>query len=89
VGYDGPSHGANPDSELFRPDEADTFQHLVLTGPAVPGKVEASRMPGATVEGLFLSNDADAAFLMSAAGWEAVLTAYEQAIAAYFADYPA
>ena len=88
AGYDGPSHGANPDSELFRPDENDTFAHLVLTGPAVPGKVEPSRMPGATVEGLFLSNDADAAFLTSAEGWDAILTGYQQAILAYFAEYP-
>ena len=89
AGYDGPSHGANPDSELFRPDENDTFAHLVLTGPAVPGKVDPSRMPGATVEGLFLSNDADAAFLTSAEGWDAILTGYQQAILAYFAEYPA
>ena len=59
-----------------------------LTGPARPGKLVPSAMPGAVVEGLFLSNDEDAAFAVTAGATEAIVAAYEQAILRYFAEYP-
>lgn len=57
-----------------------------LTGPARPGDLVPSEMPGIIVEGLFLSNDEDAAFVVTEAAASALVTAYEQAILNYFAE---
>jgi N-acetylmuramoyl-L-alanine amidase len=62
--------------------------HMVMTGPAVPGKVAPSEMPGVIAEPLFLSNDGDAAFLTSDDGQAAIVSAYEAAIVAYLEDHP-
>lgn len=59
-----------------------------VTGPARPGELVPADMPGVVVEGLFLSNDADAAFVETDAAREAIVTAYEQAIMRYFAETP-
>jgi N-acetylmuramoyl-L-alanine amidase len=59
-----------------------------VTGPARPGKLVPSNMPGAVVEGLFLSNDGDAAFIQSGRAVDAIVSAYEHAILRYFAEYP-
>lgn len=61
-----------------------TEDHAV-TGPARPGKLVPSEMPGAVVEGLFLSNDADAAFIQSPGAEGAIVGAYDAAILRYFA----
>ncbi len=45
-------------------------------------------MPGAVVEGLFLSNEEDAAFAVTDAADDALVGAYEQAIVDYFAEFP-
>jgi N-acetylmuramoyl-L-alanine amidase len=47
-----------------------------------------SEMPGAVIEGLFLSNDEDAAFIASEIADETLVGAYEQAITRYFSVYP-
>ncbi len=62
-------------------------EHAV-TGPERPGKLVPAAMPGAVVEGLFLSNDEDAAFVVSDGALDALVTAYEQAIVAYFGEFP-
>ena len=59
-----------------------------VTGPARPGKLVPSNMPGVVVEGLFLSNDDDAQFLASGKATDAIVNAYESAIKRYFAEYP-
>lgn len=59
-----------------------------VTGPARPGKLVPSDMPGVVVEGLFLSNEADADFIASDKGVETIASAYEAAIKRYFALYP-
>ena len=59
-----------------------------VTGPPRPGKLVPSAMPGAVVEGLFLSNAEDAAFIVRDGAADAIVTAYEQAIIRYFAEYP-
>ena len=56
----------------------------MIIGPAQQGKIRPSAMPGAIVEVGFISNDADAAFMASSAGRNAIVTAYEQAIVRYF-----
>jgi N-acetylmuramoyl-L-alanine amidase len=60
----------------------------VVTGPERPGELVPSEMPGAVVEGLFLSNDEDAAFIQSDRADEALVGAYEEAITRYFSVYP-
>jgi N-acetylmuramoyl-L-alanine amidase len=60
----------------------------VVTGPERPGELVPSEMPGAVIEGLFLSNDEDAAFIESEVADETLVGAYEAAIARYFSVYP-
>jgi N-acetylmuramoyl-L-alanine amidase len=60
----------------------------VVTGPERPGELIPSDMPGAVIEGLFLSNEDDAAFIQSDKGDETLVGAYEEAITAYFDVYP-
>lgn len=64
------------------------IEEHAVTGPARPGELDPSHMPGAVVEGLFLSNDDDAEFIVSDAGNEALVTAYDEAIVEYFTEYP-
>jgi N-acetylmuramoyl-L-alanine amidase len=59
-----------------------------VTGPERPGKLIPSEMPGVVVEGLFLSNVEDAAFIETEAAEEAILNAYQRAITEYFGVYP-
>ena len=59
-----------------------------VTGPERPGKLIPAEMPGAVVEGLFLSNAEDAAFMQSEEAEGALVGAYEEAITAYFDVYP-
>lgn len=63
--------------------------NMIVTGPELPGQIRPSQMPGAIVESLFISNVDDARILASDAGREAIVTAYEQAILAYFEAGPA
>jgi N-acetylmuramoyl-L-alanine amidase len=60
----------------------------VVTGPERPGELVPSEMPGAVIEGLFLSNSDDAAFIQSDIGDETLVGAYEAAITRYFSVYP-
>jgi len=64
------------------------LENHAVTGPTREGRPTASAMPGAVVEGLFLSNDEDAAFITSAGAAEAIVGAYERAIVRYFEEYP-
>jgi N-acetylmuramoyl-L-alanine amidase len=59
-----------------------------VTGPERPGKLVPSNMPGAVVEGLFLSNEDDAAFIESDKAEETIVGAYDAAIKQYFDVYP-
>lgn len=68
------------------PSDPVLAHNMIITGPEVPGKIEPSEMPGAIIETLFLSNEEDARFLASEAGRDAIVTAYERAILAYFQD---
>ena len=59
-----------------------------VTGPERVGELVPSEMPGAVIEGLFLSNDEDAAFIQSDIAEETIVGAYEEAIIRYFGVYP-
>lgn len=90
IGYVPPEEerGVNPDTAADVQMEYAQFRHFIITGPAVPGAVDPSRMPGAIVEVLFVSNDQDAAVLASPEGRNAIVTAYENAIVEYFEWFP-
>jgi N-acetylmuramoyl-L-alanine amidase len=90
AGYDGPGREVNDDCVVSPlAAEPGLQEHMVMTGPDVPrDRIVGSTMPGAIVESLFLSNDADAAFLATQAGHDAIVAAYEDAILAYFAEFP-
>lgn len=80
--------GILPDTTADVQKEHEVFEHFIVTGPAVPGVVMPSAMPGVIVEALFLSNDGDAQVLATDAGEAAIVTAYENAIVEYFERYP-
>ena len=80
--------GVLPDSTADVQREHPVFKHFIITGPAIPGVITPSAMPGAIVESLFVSNPGDAAVLTSPEGENAIVTAYENAIVEYFDDYP-
>lgn len=80
--------GVLPDSTADVQKEYTVFQHFIITGPAIPGVVVPSKMPGAIIEALFVSNEGDAAVLASPQGREVIVNAYEDAIVDYFAEFP-
>ena len=84
AGYNARPRRVNDDADAHVEVAGDAFDRYVITGPAQPGQIVPSAMPGAIVEVLFISNDQDAAFLVSAVGRNAIVTAYEQAIVRYF-----
>lgn len=84
AGYNARGRGVQDDQDADVIFSGDAFDSYVITGPAQPGKIVPSAMPGAIIEVLFLSNEQDAAFLASTAGRDAVVTAYVRAISGYF-----
>jgi N-acetylmuramoyl-L-alanine amidase len=91
IGYVLPAEderGVLPDSTADVQKEHSLFNHFIITGPEVPGVVVPSKMPGAIVEALFVSNDGDAAILAAPGGREAIVNAYENAIVEFFERYP-
>lgn len=80
--------GVLPDTTADVQKEQSVFKNFIMTGPAVPGIISPSMMPGVIGEALFLSNDQDAALLTTVAGQNAIVTAYELAIAEYFDQHP-
>ncbi len=90
IGYVFPEEerGAIPDSTADVQKEYKVFRHFIITGPAIPDVIDPSKMPGAIVEALFVSNDGDAAVLATPEGRAAIVTAYENAIVEYFEWYP-
>ena len=80
--------GVIPDSKADVQKEYSVFQHFIITGPEIPGVIVPSKMPGAIVESLFVSNDWDASILATMEGRNAIVSAYENAITEYFEWYP-
>jgi N-acetylmuramoyl-L-alanine amidase len=90
IGYVEPDEerGVLPDITADVQMDHALFQHFIITGPAVPGVIVPSKMPGAIVEALFVSNPVDANVLGSPEGHNAIVTAYEDAIVDYFDRHP-
>lgn len=64
------------------------IEAFFMLAPGQPNERDPSRMPGAIVEGAYLSNAADAAFVASDAAEGAIVGAYEDAIVDYFTEFP-
>ena len=81
--------GVWPDDQMGTPaltPEGNSYGHLVLLGPAEPGYVDnPSRMPGALVEPLFLTNPTDAQLAGSPAGQQRIAVALKQGLEKYLA----
>jgi N-acetylmuramoyl-L-alanine amidase len=67
-------------------DKGIGIEDHAVTGPARPGKLTPSEMPGAVVEGLFLSNAEDAAFIQTPGAADAIVGAYQRAIERYLRE---
>jgi N-acetylmuramoyl-L-alanine amidase len=65
---------------------AAAYGHLLLLGPARPGYFDTpSRMPGALIEPLFITDPFEGSVAASSAGQQAIASGLAQAVAAYFA----
>ncbi len=83
AGYNANGRQVNDDASARVASDREIFDRYVITGPAQPGEIEPSEMPGTIVESLFISNDADAAFLHTPQGQNAIVAAYAAAITRY------
>ena len=88
-GYDTPDRGVTNDEDLQTESLgslAGNYNHLVLLGPAVPGRLRPSQMPGALSEPLFLSNPPEATAVTQSDVQDLIATAYTKAIEAFLHD---
>jgi N-acetylmuramoyl-L-alanine amidase len=66
--------------------EGSTYGHLIELGPAAPGWVDnPSRMPGALVEPLFLTNPVEARYAVQPAGQQKIAEALRKGLETYVA----
>ena len=97
-----PDEGVLPDSGLgsLVPTEPGTggplaagseqYGHLMLLGPAMPGYFSTpSKMPGAVVEPLFITDPFEGSIAASARGQDVIASGIAQAVEQYFASPPA
>lgn len=88
----GLGRGPNADNQMeVEMHDFGSEQHYIMTGPAVQTndyEIVPSAMPGVIVEGLFLSNDQDAAFIMEPDNQRLVVDAYAEGIFDYFERNP-
>jgi N-acetylmuramoyl-L-alanine amidase len=86
-GYTTPDLGVLDDTDLDGNDLGvlpGTYNHLVLLGPASPGQLRPSLMPGALNESLFLSNVSEATAATQAAMQDLLASGYARAISHSF-----
>ncbi|MDP8909327.1 MAG: N-acetylmuramoyl-L-alanine amidase [Chloroflexota bacterium] len=93
AGFQTEARGVKRDTDLQVQKHAyGSERHLIMTGPAVEGpldRIVPSEMPGVVIEPLFISNDADAAFLAEARNQQTIVDAYADAVLQYFETHPA
>ncbi len=81
--YNTPDRGVTDDQDLQIESLGSlvgNYNHLVLLGPAVPGRLRASTMPGALSEPLFLSNPPEATAVLDPAFQDLIASSYAKAI---------
>jgi N-acetylmuramoyl-L-alanine amidase len=87
-GWQIPNDGVQPDTTLGGvplTTTAASYRHLLLLGPADPGWFTTpSRMPGALIEPLFISDPFEGSIASSAAGHRAIAEGMAQAVEQYF-----
>jgi N-acetylmuramoyl-L-alanine amidase len=86
-GWGIPDEGVLPDGDLGSAStaRADAYGHLLLLGPASPGFFRTpSRMPGALIEPLFLTDPFEGSIAASTEGQEVIAGGIVQAIDQYF-----
>jgi len=84
----GPKSDTDLDAEQH---DLGSEEHLVLTGPGADTPdytIRPSEMPGVIVEGVFLSNDLDAQFIVQPDNQRLLVDAYARGIIEYFATNP-
>lgn len=87
-GYTPENRGAKDDGTYSVDDSDPTLAHnMLLTGPAIPGQLTPSQMPGAIMESLFITNLDDIAFLRSANGNDLIADSFVNAIDGYFSRF--
>lgn len=88
----GLGRGVKDDTELDAVrHEYGTADHLLMTGPAIDTatySIRPSEMPGVIIEGVFLSNDQDATFIIQPDNQRLVVDAYARGILEYFEEHP-
>jgi N-acetylmuramoyl-L-alanine amidase len=88
-GWGIPDGGVHPDGGLGSAldSRALAYGHLVLLGPAKPGYVPTpSRMPGALIEPLFITDPFEGSIAATAHGQEVIARGLAEAIEQYFAS---
>ena len=86
AGYTTPDRGIINDADLQTESLGalpTTYNHLALLGPAVPGQLQPSEIPGVLSEPLFLSDPAEAAAALDPAMQSLIAGAYAHAIEQY------
>ncbi len=81
--YDTPDRGVTDDQDLDIESLGSlvgSYNHLVLLGPAVPGRLRPSTMPGALSEPLFLSNPPEATAVLDPTFQDLIASSYARAI---------
>jgi len=86
AGYTTPDRGIIDDADLQTESLGAlpaTYNHLALLGPAVPGQLQPSEIPGVLSEPLFLSDPAEAAAALDPAMQNLIAAGYARAIEQY------
>jgi len=86
-GWEIPDEGVQPDSTLgsATTSRAISYGHLLLLGPADPGWFDTpSRMPGALIEPLFVTDPFEASIAASPQGQHVIATGLAEAVKQYF-----
>jgi N-acetylmuramoyl-L-alanine amidase len=84
-----PDRGVTDDQELQTESLGAvdlTYDHLVLLGPEISGRLRPSAMPGALCEVLFLSNPTEAAAAVDPATQDVIANAFTTAIEKFLRD---
>ena len=87
AGYATPDRGVIDDTTLQAEGVGPlqgTYNHLVMLGPAIPGKLTPSDMPGALSESLFLSDPAEASAATQPLIQDLIAGAFIKAVEDYF-----
>lgn len=90
-GWQIPNEGVVLDGNLGSASSqtAINYGHLLLLGPADPGWFDTpSRMPGALIEPLFITDPFEGSIAASSQGHEVIAQGIAQAVEAYFAPIP-